>query len=254
MKVILFFMASACAVHFAAAKPDLRGTRVLSDEDTLVAQERPGHNILKTAVDGATAVTNAAVDAAATAANAYNNVADTATNVAGNVVDTTTTLAGNVANTATTLAGNVADTATTLAGNVMTDMPTMTDVEPIVGNDRDAYGCIPSAGYGWCESLNECTRPWETPCPASIASSTIADTAMEAYNNVAGTAMDAYLPYCGGISECIDLGSSHCLNDEGYGKFQNNYKYNNDSCFVECGGGGGVTPEKVSRFRLLWMH
>lgn len=38
---------------------------------------------------------------------------------------------------------------------------------PVVGNDRDAYGCISSAGYSWCSSLNQCIRPWETTCPTT---------------------------------------------------------------------------------------
>jgi hypothetical protein len=32
------------------------------------------------------------------------------------------------------------------------------------GSDRDAHGCIPSAGYSWCENLQSCIRPWETDC------------------------------------------------------------------------------------------
>lgn len=36
--------------------------------------------------------------------------------------------------------------------------------EELVG-DRDEHGCIPSAGYVWCESLGKCIRPWETECP-----------------------------------------------------------------------------------------
>ena len=36
------------------------------------------------------------------------------------------------------------------------------------GSDRDANGCIPSAGYQWCPSLAECIRPWETDCPISM--------------------------------------------------------------------------------------
>ncbi len=36
---------------------------------------------------------------------------------------------------------------------------------PIVGGDRDAHGCIGSAGYTWCSSLNQCIRSWETTCP-----------------------------------------------------------------------------------------
>lgn len=40
---------------------------------------------------------------------------------------------------------------------------------PIVGNDRDAYGCIPSAGYQWCAAKQKCLRPWEESCQASTA-------------------------------------------------------------------------------------
>jgi hypothetical protein len=30
-----------------------------------------------------------------------------------------------------------------------------------MGADRDAHGCIPSAGYSWCQRTNQCERPWE---------------------------------------------------------------------------------------------
>jgi len=29
------------------------------------------------------------------------------------------------------------------------------------GSDRDAHGCIPSAGYAWCGKTQRCERPWE---------------------------------------------------------------------------------------------
>ncbi len=29
------------------------------------------------------------------------------------------------------------------------------------GADRDAHGCIGSAGYKWCAKTNRCERPWE---------------------------------------------------------------------------------------------
>lgn len=32
---------------------------------------------------------------------------------------------------------------------------------PAPGSDRDAYGCIASAGYSWCADTNRCERPWE---------------------------------------------------------------------------------------------
>jgi hypothetical protein len=28
------------------------------------------------------------------------------------------------------------------------------------GDDRDAFGCIRSAGYRWCEKTGRCERPW----------------------------------------------------------------------------------------------
>lgn len=31
---------------------------------------------------------------------------------------------------------------------------------PIVGNQRDAHGCIPSAGYSWCAKEEACVQPW----------------------------------------------------------------------------------------------
>ena len=37
----------------------------------------------------------------------------------------------------------------------------------IVGNDSDAHGCKPSAGYSWCEIQQKCVREWETPCQTS---------------------------------------------------------------------------------------
>ncbi|MEP4147841.1 MAG: DUF1214 domain-containing protein [Halioglobus sp.] len=31
----------------------------------------------------------------------------------------------------------------------------------VVGSVRDEHGCIPSAGYRWCENSGRCERPWE---------------------------------------------------------------------------------------------
>lgn len=38
--------------------------------------------------------------------------------------------------------------------------PVQAPVAP-VGSDRDAHGCIGSAGYRWCEREKACVRPWE---------------------------------------------------------------------------------------------
>ncbi len=31
----------------------------------------------------------------------------------------------------------------------------------MLGSDRDAHGCIGSAGYTWCAREQRCVRPWE---------------------------------------------------------------------------------------------
>jgi len=32
---------------------------------------------------------------------------------------------------------------------------------PLPGSDRDAHGCLPSAGYQWCPRAGSCQRPWD---------------------------------------------------------------------------------------------
>ena len=53
---------------------------------------------------------------------------------------------------------------------VTTSSPATTSSAPLVGNDRDAHGCIGSAGYTWCEAKQKCLRVWEEPC--ALASDT----------------------------------------------------------------------------------
>ncbi len=40
---------------------------------------------------------------------------------------------------------------------------------PLVGADRDAHGCIGSAGYSWCDLKNKCLRTWEEPCSEDVS-------------------------------------------------------------------------------------
>ncbi|MGS0895746.1 hypothetical protein ACVBGC_24930 [Burkholderia stagnalis] len=42
---------------------------------------------------------------------------------------------------------------------------------PMVGSDRDAHGCIGSAGYAWCEATRQCERPWELAKQKGFANS-----------------------------------------------------------------------------------
>jgi len=37
------------------------------------------------------------------------------------------------------------------------------------GGDRDAHGCLPSAGYQWCARTARCERPWELAKQLGIA-------------------------------------------------------------------------------------
>ena len=39
----------------------------------------------------------------------------------------------------------------------------------LVGADRDAHGCIGSAGYRWCARTARCERPWELAAAAAFA-------------------------------------------------------------------------------------
>ncbi|MBU1202797.1 hypothetical protein KKH39_02010 [Patescibacteria group bacterium] len=38
------------------------------------------------------------------------------------------------------------------------------DNQPLIGGDKDEYGCLISAGYSWCETKNKCLRTWEEEC------------------------------------------------------------------------------------------
>ena len=47
--------------------------------------------------------------------------------------------------------------------------------ETVVGGDRDEHGCIPSAGYHWCEVKQKCLREWEEKCEVT-ATPTVDET------------------------------------------------------------------------------
>ena len=36
-----------------------------------------------------------------------------------------------------------------------------------IGGERDVRGCLSSAGYSWCPSLQRCIRPWQDECPGT---------------------------------------------------------------------------------------
>ena len=53
----------------------------------------------------------------------------------------------------------------------------------IVGNDTDAHGCKPSAGYSWCEAKQKCVRPFEEPCEGTLKGSDVMNIAQVACGN-----------------------------------------------------------------------
>jgi hypothetical protein len=46
------------------------------------------------------------------------------------------------------------------------------DCPKLIGGDKDAHGCLPAAGYSWCEVKQKCLRVWEEPCDATATEAT----------------------------------------------------------------------------------
>ncbi len=75
---------------------------------------------------------------------------------------------------------------------------------PVVGGDRDAYGCIGSAGYSWCEAKQKCLRTWEEKCCIP-----------EGWQNPTATPMDLSNCCAGLVSVQNPTGiGSICIKDE----------------------------------------
>lgn len=55
-----------------------------------------------------------------------------------------------------------------------------TNSSVMTGGDRDAHGCIGSAGYIWCEYKSSCARPWELSASQKIS---LDEQAIHAYCN-----------------------------------------------------------------------
>lgn len=56
------------------------------------------------------------------------------------------------------------------------------------GSDRDAHGCIGSAGYSWCAHTQQCERPWELAKAKGLANTATAIDAWCAQPPATGTA------------------------------------------------------------------
>jgi len=51
-----------------------------------------------------------------------------------------------------------------IVGLMMTTQALAQFAGQLPGSQTDEHGCIIDGGYQWCDDLNECVRPWMTPC------------------------------------------------------------------------------------------
>ncbi len=72
----------------------------------------------------------------------------------------------------------------------------------LVGNDTDAHGCIPSAGYTWCDAKQKCIRPWEENCTAPILVGNDSD--------IHGCKASAGYTWCEASQKCIRSFEENC--------------------------------------------
>jgi hypothetical protein len=90
--------------------------------------------------------------------------------------------------------------------------------EQIVGGDKDAHGCIGSAGYSWCEGKQKCLRVWEEECidaannkaHVCTAEESLATACTADYNPVCGEIVlnmgkTVYQTYANGCSACAAM-------------------------------------------------
>jgi hypothetical protein len=70
------------------------------------------------------------------------------------------------------------------------------DQPALVGGDRDAHGCIGSAGYSWCEAKSKCLRIWEEPCGGTKPSVDLGKLCVDAKGEWSGEWKE-----CGGVDK-----------------------------------------------------
>jgi len=75
------------------------------------------------------------------------------------------------------------------------------------GSDRDSHGCIPSAGYTWCDAMQKCIRPWETNCTFEAAGG---DMVPGSDRDSHGCIASAGYTWCAAKSKCIRSWEENC--------------------------------------------
>ncbi len=82
----------------------------------------------------------------------------------------------------------------------------------ILGNDQDEHGCIASAGYSWCQSLNACHRPWITPCEPGV--DLVEDSMLGNDRDGHGCDRSAGFSWCKASNSCHRAWESSCGGEE----------------------------------------
>lgn len=71
----------------------------------------------------------------------------------------------------------------------------------LVGDTRDPHGCIPTAGYVWCESKAKCHRPWMESCPQATPPAPLT-TVTGTYKDVHNCLAPAGYQWCESKKKC----------------------------------------------------
>lgn len=90
----------------------------------------------------------------------------------------------------------------------------------IVGGDKDAHGCLPSAGYTWCDATQKCIRPWEENCTAQPATPPATTPAGSSDNQLVGNDRDEHgcigsagYSWCEAKRMCLRPWEENCPDD-----------------------------------------
>lgn len=80
----------------------------------------------------------------------------------------------------------------------------------LLGNGRDAFGCLSSGGYTWCASQNQCTRAWQTPCPAVTVNTQLNVALPGSQRDANGCVLGGGYSWCAALNTCVRSWETAC--------------------------------------------